>query len=157
MSLLEGFDFIAEEKDMAKKIEELANVVERVATIFLNGVGSLEEQIRGLSEQLSSLDSRLSKAETQVETVLRMGAGRPAAAKGPTGPTPPPDSAGPSPTHTTGPRTAPTLTEVEQKTPPSPMGGQMSVQAEMRGELKSFLARRRAALESRMAEEDQEG
>ncbi len=163
MSLLEGFDFLSAEKDMEKKIEELANVVERVATIFLNGVGSLEEQIKGLSQQLSVLGSRISKAETQVETVLRMGVSRPAA-KGQTSPTAPgpaspsgpmPTTDAASPDHTTppGPRTAPKLTEVEQRTPTSPMGGQVSVQAEMRGELKSFLARRRAALEARMKEE----
>ncbi len=156
MSLLEGFDFIAEEKDMAKKIEELANVVERVATIFLNGVGSLEEQIKGLSEQLNSLDDRISKAETQVETVLRMGVSR-STAPGPadaTAPTLPPETTDASSTHSQAPRTAPKLTEVEQRTPTSPMSSGLSVQAEMRGELKGFLARRRAALEARMKEEE---
>jgi hypothetical protein len=159
MSLLEGFDFISAEKDMEKKIEELANVVERVATIFLNGVGSLEEQIKGLSQQLSVLDSRITKAETQVETVLRMGSSRSPASSpaspdtptGPTGPKPPPTVDGP------GPRTAPTLTEVEQRTPTSPMSSGLSVQAEMRGELKGFLARRRAALEARMKQEEEGG
>ena len=160
MSLLEGFDFISAEKDMEKKIEELANVVERVATIFLNGVGSLEEQIKGLSQQLSSLDSRISKAETQVETVLRMGVSRSApVSAGPDAPSSP-DSTGPLPPPTPtrpGPQPAPKLTEVEQRTPTSPMSSGLSVQAEMRGELKGFLARRRAALEARMKEEEEGG
>ncbi len=158
MSLLEGFDFISEEKDMAKKIEELASVVERVATIFLNGVGLLEDQIKSLGQQIGSLEGRISKAETQVETVLRMGASRPAgsdpaSSTGPstTAPVLPPDSASPGLTRSPGPRTAPKLTETPLKT--APIGGQ-SVQAEMRGELKGFLARRRAALEARMKEEE---
>jgi hypothetical protein len=152
---LGGFDFLAAEKDTSKKIEELAQVLERVATIFLNGVGSLEKQ-------LDDMRSRLARLETQVDTVLRMGGPttsptstpttgpRTAPIEAPTSPGVPPSPAGPSP--------PPSLAAPPPQTPTSPMGvaasGGVGIRAQMQGELQSFLARRRAALESMMENEE---
>lgn len=146
---IQGFDFLAAEKDMSKKVEELASVLENVATIFLNGVGSLEKQLEGIR-------SRLSKVETQVDTMLRVGGGKVApspagkvedvVATSP-GVTPPPPVGSSPPTSVTGgPPHAPT----------SPLGATsgIGIKAQMQGELRGFLARRRVALEARMAEEE---
>jgi hypothetical protein len=153
---LGGFDFLAAEKDTTKKIEELAKVLERVATIFLNGVGSLEKQ-------MEELRNRLTTIETQVDTVLRMGGPKgaptpstasasappPSPAAAPTSPGMPPTPAGPS--------SPPGLAAPPPQTPTSPMGaaasGGIGIRAQMQGELQSFLARRRAALESMENEE----
>jgi len=152
MSLLEGFDFIAAEKDTSKKIESLASALERVATIFLNGIGALETQ-------LNDLQTRLAKVETQVETLLRVGVGRGASASIPDRPSRPsrkeepeaPARAAP-PTPTPPPVTA--HTGPSASTPPSPrapMGG-TSVKAQMLSELRGFLARRRQVLQRRGAD-----
>lgn len=150
---LGGFDFIAEEKDAAKKIEELAQVLERVATIFLNGVGSLEKQ-------LNEVRTRLSTLETQVDTVLKMGGTRTPSAPVADAPTPPasaPSSPGlappPSPS---APPTAPGMAAPPPQTPTSPMAatGGIGIRAQMQGELQSFLARRRAALETSLEDEE---
>ena len=143
-----GFDFLTAEKDISKKVEELASVVENVATIFLNGVGSLEKQ-------LEDLKGRLSKVETQMDTVLRIGGSQTATSPGmeaepsevavrptapaPGAPQPPPGIAGPPP-----------------RAPTSPLGATsgLGIKAQMQGELKSFLARRRAALEASMQGEE---
>jgi hypothetical protein len=152
---LGGFDFLAAEKDTTKKIEELAKVLERVATIFLNGVGSLEKQ-------MDELRTRLSKIETQVDTVLRMGGpkGTPTPSSTATPQSPPVAASSspgmpPSPTpseSSPGPATPP------PQTPTSPMGaaasGGLGIRAQMQGELQSFLQRRRAALESMMENEE---
>lgn len=152
---LGGFDFLAAEKDTTKKIEELANVLERVATIFLNGVGSLEKQ-------MDELRNRLTKIETQVDTVLRMGGPKttpttssavtpsPSPAEAPPSPGMPPSPAGPS--------SPPGIAAPPPQAPTSPMGAAASsgfgIRAQMQGELQSFLARRRAALESMMENEE---
>jgi hypothetical protein len=152
---LGGFDFLAAEKDTTKKIEELAKVLERVATIFLNGVGSLEKQ-------MDELRNRLTTIETQVDTVLRMGGpkGAPAPASAsepplataaaPTSPGMPPSPASPG--------SPPGLAAPPPQTPTSPMGaaasGGIGIRAQMQGELQSFLARRRAALETMMENEE---
>ncbi|MFX1508936.1 MAG: hypothetical protein ACFFBR_01390 [Promethearchaeota archaeon] len=150
-----GFDFLAAEKDTTKKIEELAKVLERVATIFLNGVGSLEKQ-------MEELRTRLSKIETQVDTVLRMGGPKGTAPSAPslsTPPTPADTPASPGlPPAPSGPSSSPGLAAPPPQTPTSPMGaaasGGFGIRAQMQGELQSFLARRRAALESMMENED---
>ena len=149
---LGGFDFIAEEKDATKKIEELAQVLERLATIFLNGVGSLEKQ-------LSEVRTRLSTLETQVDTVLKMGGTRaPSApttmADAPTPPASAPPSPGIAPPPSPG--TPPGLAAPPPKTPTSPMAatGGIGIRAQMQGELQSFLARRRAALEASLEDEE---
>ena len=152
---LGGFDFIAEEKDAAKKIEELAQVLERVATIFLNGVGSLEKQ-------LSEVRARLSTVETQVDTLLKMGGTRaPSApatmADAPTPPASAPPSPGIAPPPSPGtPPSAPGLAAPPPQTPTSPMAatGGIGIRAQMQGELQSFLARRRAALEASLEDEE---
>lgn len=146
---LEGFDFLAAEKDTSKKIEELASVLENVATIFLNGVGSLEKQ-------LEEIRGRIAKVETQVETLLRVGGTRVApavaedegvasSAPSPALSTPPT----PSGVGSLGPASPP------PRTPTSPLGATsgIGIKAQMQGELKSFLARRRAALEARLESE----
>lgn len=152
---LGGFDFIAEEKDAAKKIEELAQVLERVATIFLNGVGSLEKQ-------LVEVRTRLSTVETQVDTLLKMGGTRAPSAPPPVAdasPTPAsaPPSPGIAPPPSPGaPSAAPGLAAPPPKTPTSPMAatGGMGIRAQMQGELQSFLQRRRAALEASLEDEE---
>ena len=151
---LGGFDFIAEEKDAAKKIEELAQVLERVATIFLNGVGSLEKQ-------LNEMRTRLSTVETQVDTLLKMGGARaPSApatiADAPTPPASAPPGPGISPPPSPGALPpAPGMAAPPPQTPTSPMAatGGMGIRAQMQGELQSFLARRRAALEASLEDE----
>jgi hypothetical protein len=152
---LGGFDFLADEKDTEKKIEELAKVLERVATIFLNGVGSLETQ-------MDDLRKRLSVIETQVDTVLRMGGTKGTPTTGPAT-APPPVSAEPAPSPglppaPPGPSSTPGLGAPPPQTPTSPMGaaasGGMGIRAQMQGELQSFLARRRATLESMMENEE---
>jgi hypothetical protein len=144
--VLEGFDFLTVEKDASKKVEELASVVENVATIFLNGIGSLERM-------LDEMRGRLSKVETQVETLLRVGGVRGAAgtagaaalsesveAVATLGPRAPAASAGPR--LPTGP--------AEPPAPTSPMGAAsaLGIQAQIQGELRSFLEKRRAVVES---------
>lgn len=152
---LGGFDFLAAEKDTAKKIEELAQVLERVATIFLNGVGSLEKQMDDLRNRLATL-------ETQVDTVLRMGGPKGAPTAAPTvksmeatADAPPPATG--MPPSPAGPSSPPGLAAPPPQTPTSPMGaaaaGGIGIRAQMQGELQSFLARRRAALESQMENE----
>lgn len=149
---LGGFDFLAAEKDTTKKIEELAKVLERVATIFLNGVGSLEKQ-------MDELRNRLTTIETQVDTVLRMGGPKDAPASA--GAPPPSPSAAPTspsmPLSPAGPSSPPGLAAPPPQTPTSPMGaaasGGIGIRAQMQGELQSFLTRRRAALESMENEE----
>ncbi len=140
----EGFDFLSAEEDMSKKVEELAKILENVANIFLSGIGSLEKL-------LDKLQSRLTKVETQMDTMLRLGVtsgsgkvidSEAVTASSPepgTEPAPTPGLAGPSP-----------------KTPTSPMsqGGGMGIQAQIQSELRSFLARRRAAIESREESEE---
>ncbi len=151
---LGGFDFLAAEKDTTKKIEELANVLERVATIFLNGVGSLEKQ-------MDDFRTRLAKLETQVDTVLRMGGAKGAPTPSSTAaPQPPPVTASSSPGMPQSPSltgASPGLAAPPPQTPTSPMGaaasGGLGIRAQMQGELQSFLERRRAALESMMDEE----
>jgi hypothetical protein len=144
--VLEGFDFITAEKDASKKVEELASVVENVATIFLNGIGSLERM-------LDDMRGRLSKVETQVETLLRVGVTRSAA--GATGPAAPGESAeavatlGPrAPVMPAGPRLP--AGPAEPPLPSSPMGATsgLGIQAQIQGELRSFLEKRRAVVES---------
>lgn len=144
--VLEGFDFITVEKDASKKVEELASVVENVATIFLNGIGSLERM-------LEEMRGRLSKVETQVETLLRVGVVRPAA--GAPGAAAPGESAeavatlGPrAPTMPAGPRLP--AGPAELPAPTSPMGAAsgLGIQAQIQGELRSFLDKRRAVVES---------
>jgi len=152
---LGGFDFLAAEKDTTKKIEELAKVLERVATIFLNGVGSLEKQ-------MDDLRARLAKLETQVDTVLRLGGTKSVPTPTPaTAPTSTPVDASYSPgmpPSPTGPSSPPGLAAPPPQTPTSPMGaaasGGFGIRAQMQGELQSFLARRRAALESMMENEE---
>ncbi len=151
-----GFDFLAAEKDTTKKIEELAQVLERVATIFLNGVGSLEEQ-------MDELRNRLTKLETQVDTVLRIGGSKdapiptpaPGSKEAPIDAPPPSPGMSPSPA---GPSSPPGLAAPPPQTPTSPMGaaasGGLGIRAQMQGELQSFLARRRATLESMMENEE---
>ncbi len=151
---LGGFDFLAAEKDTTKKIEELAKVLERVATIFLNGVGSLEKQ-------MDELRNRLTTIETQVDTVLRMGGPKDAPAPASAGAPPPSPSAAPTspsmPLSPAGPSSPPGLAAPPPQTPTSPMGaaasGGIGIRAQMQGELQSFLTRRRAALESMENEE----
>jgi hypothetical protein len=152
---LGGFDFIAEEKDAAKKIEELAQVLERVATIFLNGVGSLEKQ-------LTEMRTRLSTVETQVDTLLKMGGARAPSAPAvkadtPAAPAAAPTSPGlpPPPPSPTAPA-APGMAAPPPQTPTSPMAatGGLGIRAQMQGELQSFLARRRAALEASLKDEE---
>ncbi len=152
---LGGFDFLAAEKDTSKKIEELAQVLERVATIFLNGVGSLEKQI-------DDLRNRLSIIETQVDTVLRMGGPKGAPTVTAATSVGEPPKAGPTPSpgmppSQASPGSSPGLAAPPQA-PTSPMGaaasGGLGIRAQMQGELQSFLARRRAALESMMENEE---
>lgn len=152
---LGGFDFLAAEKDTTKKIEELAKVLERVATIFLNGVGSLENQ-------MEELRTRLSKIETQVDTVLRMGGSTGVPTPTSTSASQPPPvatstSPGLPPAPTT-PGSPPGVAAPPPQAPTSPMGaaasGGLGIRAQMQGELQSFLARRRAALESMMENEE---
>ncbi len=150
---LGGFDFLAAEKDTSKKIEELAQVLERVATIFLNGVGSLEKQ-------LEEMRNRIAKVETQVDTLLRMGgttkvpmspSAGPISGPEDVEPTTPPSPGLPPPSPPAEPGAAPGV-GVPPPTPTSPMGaaasGGLGIRAQMQGELRSFLARRRAALEA---------
>ena len=152
---LGGFDFLAAEKDTTKKIEELANVLERVATIFLNGVGSLEKQ-------MDELRNRLTTIETQVDTVLRMGGPKGAPTPASTSAPPPTPTATPTspgmPPAPAGPGSPPGLAAPPPQTPTSPMGaaasGGLGIRAQMQGELQSFLARRRAALETMMENEE---
>ena len=152
---LGGFDFIAEEKDAAKKIEELAQVLERVATIFLNGVGSLEKQ-------LNEMRTRLSRVETQVDTLLKMGgthapSAQATIADAPTPPASTPPGPGIAPPPSPGaPATAPGMTAPPPQTPTSPMAatGGLGIRAQMQGELQSFLTRRRAALEASLKDEE---
>ncbi len=151
---LGGFDFIAEEKDAAKKIEELAQVLERVATIFLNGVGSLEKQ-------LNEMRTRLSRVETQVDTLLKMGGTRAPSAPSTIADAPLPASTPPSPgiappLSPGAPATAPGMAAPPPQTPTSPMAatGGIGIRAQMQGELQSFLARRRAALEASLKDEE---
>lgn len=151
---LGGFDFIAEEKDAAKKIEELAQVLERVATIFLNGVGSLEKQ-------LNEMRTRLSRVETQVDTLLKMGGTRahsaPATiADAPVPSTSAPPSPGIAPPPSPGVPPTPGMAAPPPQTPTSPMAatGGIGIRAQMQGELQSFLARRRAALEASLKDEE---
>ena len=149
-----GFDFLAAEKDMSKKVEELAHVLERVATIFLNGVGALEKQ-------LDEMRTRLSKIETQVDTVLRIGgtsataptARTPDAAEAPL---PPPPSPGMPPGSPAGPSAPPGMAAPPPRTPTSPMAatGGIGIRAQMQGELQSFLARRRAQIEAALEDEE---
>ena len=136
---------------MSKKVEELAQVLENVATIFLNGVGALEKQ-------LEEMRSRLSKIETQVDTVLRMG-GPTAAPDIEVGDAPlkAPSSPGlPPPPTPAGPDSPPGIAAPPPKTPTSPMAatGGLGIRAQMQGELQSFLARRRAALEASLEDEE---
>lgn len=148
-----GFDFLAAEKDMSKKVEELAQVLERVATIFLNGVGALEKQ-------LDEMRTRLSKIETQVDTVLRIGGtramapstGTPDATEAPL--TPPPSPRMP-PATPAGPSAPPGMAAPPPGTPTSPMAatGGIGIRAQMQGELQSFLQRRRAQLEAALEDE----
>ncbi|MFX1317558.1 MAG: hypothetical protein ACFE9D_00340 [Promethearchaeota archaeon] len=152
---LGGFDFLAAEKDTTKKIEELANVLERVATIFLNGVGSLENQ-------MNEFRTRLAKLETQVDTVLRMGGPKGAPTPSSTAaPQTPPLTASSSPGMPPSPTTSGTSPGLAAPTPPtptSPLGaaasGGLGIRAQMQGELQSFLDRRRAALETMMENEE---
>ncbi|MFW9831061.1 MAG: hypothetical protein ACFFD8_04740 [Candidatus Thorarchaeota archaeon] len=140
---------------MSKKVEELAQVLENVATIFLNGVGALEKQ-------LEDMRRRLSKIETQVDTVLRMG-GPATTLKGAPGivtsetPIQSPHSPGiPPPSSPMDSTAPPGLAGPPPQTPPSPTGdtGGIGIRAQMQGELQSFLARRRAALEASLDDED---
>ena len=149
-----GFDFLQAEKDTSKKVEELAQVLENVATIFLNGVGALEKQ-------LQEMRNRLDRMETQIDTMVRMGGGRaPSAAtsagdKVPVSPGVLPPGP-PTPASPGMPPTSPSLAAPPPQTPTSPMGAAqstMGIRAQMQGELQSFLARRRAALEESMREE----
>ena len=149
-----GFDFLQAEKDTSKKVEELAQVLENVATIFLNGVGALEKQ-------LQEMRNRLDRMETQIDTMVRMGGGRApstpasAAEKAPTSPGALPPSP-PMPTSPGMPPPSPGLAASAPQTPTSPMGAAqsaMGIRAQMQGELQSFLARRRAALEEALREE----
>jgi hypothetical protein len=144
--VLEGFDFLTVEKDASKKVEELASVVENVATIFLNGIGSLERM-------LDEMRGRLSKVETQVETLLRVGVVRSApGTAGTGGPSEPSEAVvtlGPrAPAAPTGPRlpSGPS----EPPAPTSPLGATsgLGIQAQIQGELRSFLEKRRAVVES---------
>jgi hypothetical protein len=152
---LGGFDFIAEEKDAAKKIEELAQVLERVATIFLNGVGSLEKQLHEVRTRLSTL-------ETQVDTLLKMGGTRAPSAPAtmadasPALAAPPPSPGMAPPPGPGAPATAPGLAAPPPQTPTSPMAatGGIGIRAQMQGELQTFLARRRAALEASLDDEE---
>jgi len=152
---LGGFDFIAEEKDAAKKIEELAQVLERVATIFLNGVGSLEKQ-------LNEMRTRLSRVETQVDTLLKMGGTRAPSAPTTIADAPTPQASAPPgpgiapPPSPGAPATAPGMAAPPPQTPTSPMAatGGIGIRAQMQGELQSFLARRRAALEASLEDEE---
>ena len=144
--VLEGFDFITAEKDASKKVEELASVVENVATIFLNGIGSLERM-------LDDMRGRLSKVETQMDTLLRVGGARPTS--GTTAVTAPAESA--EAAATLGPR-APAMPPAprvhagpaEPPAPTSPMGATsgLGIQAQIQTELRSFLEKRRAVVES---------
>ena len=146
-----GFDFLQAEKDTSKKVEELAQVLENVATIFLNGVGALEKQ-------LQEMRNRLDRMETQIVTMVRMGGARaPSAAadKAPASPGSLPPSP-PTPASPGMPSASPGLAAPPPQTPTSPMGAAQSgigIRAQMQGELQSFLARRRAALEESMREE----
>lgn len=146
-----GFDFLAEEKDMSKKVEELAQVLENVATIFLNGVGALEKQ-------LEEMRGRLSKIETQVDTVLRIGGptATPGIDVGDAPLTAPYSPAMPPPPSPAGPGSPPGLAAPPPSTPTSPMAatGGIGIRAQMQGELQSFLARRRAALEASLEDEE---
>jgi hypothetical protein len=148
-----GFDFLAAEKDMSKKVEELAQVLERVATIFLNGVGALEKQ-------LDEMRTRLSKIETQVDTVLRIGGTRttaPSVGAPDTVETPstPPSPRMP-PQSPAGPTAPPGMATPPPGTPTSPMAatGGIGIRAQMQGELQSFLQRRRAQLETALKDEE---
>jgi hypothetical protein len=146
-----GFDFLQAEKDTSKKVEELAQVLENVATIFLNGVGALEKQ-------LQEMRNRLDKMETQIDTMVRMGGAGAPLTTTPKAPATPGDLP-PSPPTPASPGMAPPspgLAAPPPKTPTSPMGAAqsgMGIRAQMQGELQSFLARRRAALEESMREE----
>lgn len=149
-----GFDFLQAEKDTSKKVEELAQVLENVATIFLNGVGALEKQ-------LQDMRTRLDRVETQIDTMVRMGGARAASApisastKASEGSgVPPSPSMPPSPGFTP---TSPGLAAAPPQAPQSPMGATPSaigIRAQMQGELQSFLARRRAAIEESMKDQE---
>jgi hypothetical protein len=144
--VLEGFDFITVEKDASKKVEELASVVENVATIFLNGIGSLERM-------LDEMRTRLSKVETQVETLLRVGVVRAApGAAGPGGLSEPSEAVvAPSPRAPAlpaGPRLPPGPSEPAAPTSPLGAASGLGIQAQIQGELRSFLEKRRAVVES---------
>ena len=149
-----GFDFLQAEKDTSKKVEELAQVLENVATIFLNGVGALEKQ-------LEEMRNRLDRMETQIDTMVRMGGARAPSAAASASPKAPaaPGDLPPSPPTPASPGMAPPspgLAAPPPQTPTSPMGAAqsgMGIRAQMQGELQSFLARRRAALEESMREE----
>lgn len=148
---LGGFDFLEAEKDMSKKVSELAQVLENVATIFLNGVGALEKQ-------LEMMRGRISKIETQVDTLLRIGGGRVAPSMADADEAPigaPPSPAPTMPPSPAGPSTAPGMAGPPPQAPTSPMGatGGLGIRAQMQGELRSFLARRRAALEAALEDE----
>ncbi len=150
-----GFDFLAAEKDMSKKVEELAQVLENVATIFLNGVGALEKQIE-------EMRYRLGRVETQVDTLLRMGGPKATIATGagqdlsdtPLKAHPSPGLAlPPSPVTQNSP---PGVAAPPPHAPTSPLGTSdgIGIRAQMQGELQSFLARRRAALEASLEDQD---
>jgi hypothetical protein len=149
-----GFDFLQAEKDTSKKVEELAQVLENVATIFLNGVGALEKQ-------LEEMRNCLNRMETQIDTMVRMGGSRAPSAATPSAPKAPTSPAGspPSPPMPASPGMPPSpgLAVPPPQAPTSPMGAAqsgMGIRAQMQGELQSFLARRRAALEESMREEE---
>jgi len=133
----EGFDFLSAEEDMSKKVEELASILENVAKIFLNGIGSLEKL-------LDRLQGRLTKVETQMETLLKLGvtsgSGKVIDSEAVT-------SSSPKLSQETMLRAE--IASPPPKTPTSPMGATsgMGIQAQIQSELRSFLARRRAAIE----------
>lgn len=132
---LEGFDFLSAEEDMSKKVEELAKILENVANIFLNGIGSLE----GV---LDKLQGRLTKVETQMETLLRLGvtsgSGKVIDSETVTAASP-----------TLSPEPTPGLVSTQPKAPTSTtgLGADMPIRAQIQSELKSFLTRRRAAID----------
>lgn len=150
-----GFDFLAAEKDMSKKVEELAQVLENVATIFLNGVGALEKQIE-------EMRYRLGRVETQVDTLLRMGGPKAAIATSAghdpsSAPLTSHQSPGlPLPPSPAAPNSPPGLAGPPPNAPASPLGAPdgIGIRAQMQGELQSFLARRRAALEASLEDQD---
>lgn len=140
----EGFDFLSAEEDMSKKVEELAKVLENVANIFLNGIGSLEKL-------LDTLQSRLTKVETQMETLLRLGV---TSGSGKVIDSETVAASSPKPSHEA--MLKPDIAAPPPKTPTSPMAATsgMGIQAQIQSELRSFLARRRAAIEQREDSEE---